>query len=329
MERHDAALSAVFLRLVDKGKTGNGSGEMEIRSAVELIGKKQGTKIIFVTDNHHGTDGKDCRENLRFAMETAVLVNAAAIVDGGDFGNDYAVHKTRILESYLELMDCYRESKVPVFWVMGNHDDATGIHKGKRLDEKNCFSPRELHEIFRDRGNGAVFDAHHPFGNYFYRDVGDVRLIGLNTSDIPFDEDTGCYAENSYDCLELSAVQLEWLKKEALSTSRDILVFSHAPLINAEMEGCTEEPKRGAEAFSLLCEARNVAGVFSGHTHWDNFSANLPIPRLTSVGFYGGVGELADYPYSFDCICVGKQSIDVIRIGKGENRSWKRRDAKC
>lgn len=292
---------------------------MEIKAAIKKIRELGGCPVIFITDHHHKTDGVDRRPHAEAAMYVAKKVGALAIVIGGDYGNDYAGDKEKIAESYRELMQCYCKSSVPVLSVIGNHDDATGIHRTESLGTENCFSPDELHSLLQQQMTGAVFDVENPAGNYFYQDFGNVRIIGLNTSELCFDAETKRYRQDGYTHQEISERQLIWLRELALKTEMDILVFSHSPLRNNGMCGCTVEPLRGGEVWACLTGKR-IVGIFSGHTHCDNIHSEDGITALTTSAAY----TATENSPVFDCICVGKKSVELIRIGNGENRRYVR-----
>lgn len=149
------------------------------------------------------------------AMRDEGITTVIATGDNTNSGDDnYARDIKRIAE----------EKKMDVIWVRGNHDND------------------EVMSIL------GVFG-----GNYYYRDMENVRVIVLNTTQYPNGE---------YDYFGgINAEQMAWIE-ESLKTDKKVIVAMHMPMFNED-----KLLEKYASLEKLFRESGNVKMVLAGHYH--------------------------------------------------------------
>jgi hypothetical protein len=147
-------------------------------------------------------------------------------IDGSDAG--------LISESELmKLRDSFKSSKVPYLMIKGNHDENDKFDE--HHDLKASFPEREFEkimwpEMYRQRELGYISRQH----GVAWFDQGHVRVISLNTSDIPYILDEK--GQKKYDVKLTLGVREDQVQEliEILqqSSGKQVILLSHANPIN-------------------------------------------------------------------------------------------------
>jgi Icc protein len=157
-------------------------------------------------------------------------INVDAILLTGDLVDDGS------REGYERIISLVSTVRCPVFVLPGNHDDATVL--------RSSFGNQQ---------------TKHAGSSDFAVDIGDLRLIGLDTS--RRGEDRGF----------LDAVQLEWLANELERHTRQptLLAMHHPPfpIGVAAMDGIMLDEKSSAALGDLVDDQPNIHGILCGHVH--------------------------------------------------------------
>lgn len=233
----------------------------------------------------------------------------------------------------------YNETKLPLINVNGNHD-AVGT---------DFFKADFWNSIVKGKygNNMAVYGDE---GSYYYIDCekSDVRLVILS---LPYDSDIE--SNMPYPLWKFGDKQLRWLDDEALNTKRCVLILSHVPFFyeyegdreatlavwNGEQEkvsliadlcGGIEDRDKALEIQKKFAEKHILAGVLSGHTHFDLMlkpfetlnGIENPLSCHQVVTTSAFLGEGRQYGISIDIVVFSpsERRMDIFRIGDGEDR---------
>ena len=220
------------------------------------------TDTHFDFDNSSGHNWSDISyaNNLRlFASYCALdfIANLGDIAEGypEDTADDTRKDITEAVRRY-----CYPHT-CPVLLTIGNHDNGYIYANG---DTNLILSPNELHDrIFKpmSQTGNMIFPSNKA--NYYYCDFDNIRVIMLNTCDVP----TGT-APIGNEIYKISSDQVSWFNNVALDTNKDIIVMTHAGLID-EM---TDTVPINADAIlsALQNYNGNVIACIYGHLHSQN-----------------------------------------------------------
>ena len=324
--------------------------------------------IAFITDNHHEEDddpwskksysGKSLEHYQWFAQGTLRTKPDVAIANGDNVnGNTYRptlVWTTMHVWAMLSTVFL----KTALFMLPGNHD--TGIGQTPKLVAEDAMTEHDLKNayhtvkpLYGEVRNGDSF--------YFYKDLTDkkVRVIGLNSSDMPWTTDSqGNYVHNRLEEAGFSVTQLKWLVDVALKlpdNSWQVVFFFHHPLstgtfynaqafidiIKAFKNGGSVVINRsdvddmqivGLKADFTTQGAGTVIGVFNGHYHADSQDLTTlngtPIV-VTDASLSNSIGEQLERRNTVNEDCWETISIDTnartihcYRFGRGSDREF-------
>jgi len=298
--------------------------------------------FVFITDQHHNLikyatnaeagkyeDGIAHVEAIRYVLERCPGIRC--VISGGDSGCDYDPSPDNMRSSLIEIMDALYSLPVPVFCIVGNHDDGLGVAHMKKLDTtKHIILPNEMHEICLRSAPTSE--------NYYYIDFDDVnyRFVFLNTSDKPYlKDDNGQYPFGWR--LEISNEQALWFENKALKTDKNIIVFSHSPIHNDGYYG-TENPPQGIKPYDDLLngpriyynikKTPNIAALIAGHVHFDNLIYDDGIVGITTLCSMfqkwakscpdRKIGDITET--AFDVFSIKDDYMEITRFGAGEDR---------
>lgn len=197
--------------------------------------------------------------HLQAILDRAAAENVDFVIHAGDFCNDYA-GSPELMEAYL-----HNSHGLPVYGVYGNHELETRGNTMAVVTPLLC--------------NRAVVFGGEDVG-YWYTDMGDYRIIGLDTNysysdtarawehnaPASWGAPAGNRLENS-----LGPRQLEWLEgvlREAAGQKKQVLVVSHAG-----MSGIWESSPDAQAVRELFSKYPNtVLMSLNGHLHTDHFA---------------------------------------------------------
>lgn len=202
-------------------------------------------------------------EDMAQIIENSHEENVDFILHVGDLCNDYE-HSPELLTLLLQ-----NRYDIPVYGVMGNHELETNNNPDVVIP---YLTNRPVHfgkPIYNER-NAA----------HWYTDIGDFRLIGLDTNFVFLPETNEWHRkmrfwkpEGSILDLSLSPLQLQWLDDtiaDAEKSGKVVLIASHAPLIKDPW--IYESPDYAAAQEIFAKYPKTVLMALNGHIHTDNFA---------------------------------------------------------
>lgn len=230
-----------------------------------LLSNSRSIEFAFFTDTHIQPELNAAR-GCAMAFEKLRSLRPLFAVQGGDHVYD-AIGATH--GNATKLFDLYAQTEqvlaIKIHHVMGNHD-VFGLSAGNLESD-----PEYGKKMYQDRLGSS----------YYSFDYAQYHFIVLDSVQITPDF--------SYEA-RIDNAQLAWLKKDlmALPTEMPILVFTHIPLVTGALSyGPYRADKAGktsiVNAYEVLplFEARNVLGVFQGHTHINEVVRFRGIPYVS------------------------------------------------
>lgn len=324
--------------------------------------------IAYITDNHHQEDanpwspksysGKSLEHYQWFAQATLRTKPDVAIANGDNINGDSYMPSDIWTTMHVWSMLSTVYLKTALFMLPGNHD--TGIGQTPKLVPADAMDEDNLKDIYHTR-QPLYGEVRNGDSLYFYKDLTDkkVRVIGLNSSDMPWTtDDQGKYVHNRLEEAAFSAAQLQWLVTKALAlpdNSWQVVFFFHHPLstgvfynaqafidiIKAFKAGAStsinrndiaDMPITGLTADFKTQGPGTVIGVFNGHFHTDDQDLTTlngtPIV-ITDASLSNSIGpQLARRnTANEDCwetisINTNLRTIHCYRFGRGADREF-------
>lgn len=324
--------------------------------------------IAFITDNHHEEDadpwskkaysGKSLEHYQWFAQGTLRTKPDVAIANGDNVnGNTYRPTLVwTTMHVWAMLSTVYL--KTALFMLPGNHD--TGIGQTPKLVAEDAMTEHDLKNAYHTV-KPLYGEVRNGDSLYFYKDLPDkkVRVIGLNSSDMPWTTDSqGNYVHNRLEEAGFGVDQLRWLADVALKlpdNSWQVVFFFHHPLssstfynaqalidiIKAFKNGGSVVINRsdiddmqivGLKVDFTTQGAGTVIGVFNGHYHADSQDLTTlngtPIV-VTDASLSNSIGEQLERRNTVNEDCWETISIDTntrtihcYRFGRGSDREF-------
>lgn len=325
--------------------------------------------IAYITDNHHQEDanpwspksysGKSLEHYQWFAQATLRTKPEVAIANGDNINGDSYMPSDIWTTMHVWSMLSTVYLKTALFMLPGNHD--TGVGQTPKLVPADAMDEGNLKDIYHTR-QPLYGEVRNGDSLYFYKDLTDkkVRVIGLNSSDMPWTtDDQGNYVHNRLEEAAFSATQLQWLVTKALALpdkSWQVVFFFHHPLstgvfynaqafidiIKAFKAGAStsinrndvaDMPITGLTADFKAQGPGTIIGVFNGHFHADEQDLTTlngtPIV-ITDASLSNSIGpQLARRnTVNEDCwetisINTHLRTIHCYRFGRGADREFK------
>jgi len=190
----------------------------------------------------------------------------------------------------------FSATQCPAFLLKGNHDNNYNLSAINRTFT-NVIHDEDFKKAYQQ--NGLYGEQRLDGSNYYYMDFADkkVRMIGLDSSDMPETVKDGVMEFNRFNRSGFQQAQLNWLANEALQVPTDytVLITMHWPvnhtvydyddasmlnhgLLKQILEDfVTGSPKKSGVSTGELpvnieyefSAAGNLAAVLSGHRHVD------------------------------------------------------------
>jgi 3',5'-cyclic AMP phosphodiesterase CpdA len=203
-------------------------------------------KFVVIADAHIGAT-QTTKPPTRFPERAKSLLRYLISKINGELEADFVVQLGDLIEAddaeedednLSTAADIFRDLKSPVYHVVGNHDQAN-------------LPPKTVCTILKMPG---------PFYSF---QSGRYHCLVL-------------FSEKNDDRWSISKAQLKWLEQELAATDKQVLVFSHFPLVDAEVDEAAEieppiELENRADVRNLLVQSGKVRAVFSGHWHKNSF----------------------------------------------------------
>lgn len=204
--------------------------------------------LVFATDYHYdiattynqftGTTApvnyqEMWQSELRKMLNIQMIDKADGVVFGGDMIDQPAMAKNHgsTKEAIKELKDVFSligtSIKIPSFIIKGNHDNNNNLGAADLVYDNvinNKVWSSNYAKYIPDWGEVRDGDS-----NYFYKDFDDkkVRVIGLDTYDLPETMLNGSLQFNRFKQSGLQQAQLDWLANKALATDYTVIITLH------------------------------------------------------------------------------------------------------
>jgi Icc protein len=252
--------------------------------------------FIQISDTHFGpTPG--------FSLHGAVaLPTAQRLVDRINqmpFKPDFIVHTGDVTDeplpaSYALAAETLSRLRLPVYYVRGNHDSASGIREYMAMGPKTDLGSSEDHLTYRFETKG-------------------YRFLVLDTHGPPGSDPQGFVTEE----------QMALLREEAVVDGPPLVVFLHHPVLAMDSPWMDANMliMNGEAVHQTLLPARDrLRGVFSGHIHqsvqtWRDgilyVAAGSSLLQLSSWPSDEHVWHLEDEPPAFNFVRLMPQQTMV------------------
>lgn len=339
--------------------------------------------LVFATDHHYNiasdydTFGATSLpkltplwdSGLRKVLNATAIKNADAVVFNGDnvdepitpnsydaVLNDPAVERKMNVKELKDFFTTASSSAtIPAFILKGNHDQNYHAAKGYK-DPSLIISDAEWASMYKNavRDYGEIRNGD---SNYFYKDFSDkkVRLIGLDSYDLPEVVADGANKFYRFDTSGFQQDQLNWLANTALKVPNGttVVITSHHP-IDGTLDTVT-----GVINHDVLLQILNdfvagksgsvsgtnsdvpvsvsynfngaglIAGVLSGHRHLDsnvtkngiNFietrCSSSALDAMIKEKRWDDVGTPLEDAFDIVSIDTTAKTIDLKRVGAG------------
>ncbi|MFT5526004.1 MAG: putative phosphodiesterase [Pirellulaceae bacterium] len=280
-----------------------GAASLPLSQPTDLWADKSKTSVRFglVTDLHFAdkpTGGsRHYRESVDKLTEAAAAFEEASldfVVELGDLIDAAASIELEL--TYLKTINnIFGSIKADKHYVLGNH----------------CVTTLNKQEFL-----GAVERS----DSYYSFDTGETHFVVL---DACFRKDGEPYGHKNFNWTDtaIPATELEWLKGDLASTKKKTVVLAHQRLDVTNQHGVKNSP----DVRKILEEAGNVAAVFQGHSHANEYRDINGIHYCTMVAMVEGSGKENSGYSILEVAASGAIKIDGFR--KQKDYSWKPRSA--
>ena len=265
--------------------------EIEIMPTIKLMtqnldGRDKAVNYIFITDIHYGSSlTTDKGAALLRQVENAVaLANSIDSIDficvGGDTTTGMYETKADALKFTTEILEPLKQSKKPVFILMGNHDDNSyhrftyDVYYPERIISDKDWNDNIIKAFCPDN---IVKDSGYKDSKYYYYDLADkkTRVICLDAvdyrakynskgviSELPIKDPSAEKHVSKYwsgcSWWGYSDNQIEWLMKEAMTAGNDwnYVFLSHMG-IDKQTNCYGYQTQNGAELRKIISAYQN------------------------------------------------------------------------
>jgi predicted MPP superfamily phosphohydrolase len=243
--------------------------------------------FVQVTDTHYiSTKSSIYKLSLNHLKTVKEYANKNSNVDFITHTGDVVDGNEAVSENKKDLNDCVRMladgAKCPVYLAKGNHDDCSWWVAQDKLNRNYtmCMTPEDWYDIaIKHLENTVVQDNNDKIGAYYYKDFDaqKIRVIVLNSNDIPFIVQNNLpkyYGQWTYG---FSNEQLNWLAHVALNFSdkgKDksnwaVITFSHVPFNKQASSKNDSQAKNGENIEGILKAFMNGSKYVSKVTTGD------------------------------------------------------------
>ena len=285
-----------------------------------IVSNQNSNTVTFswITDVHTEESDKKCvTSGYNYLKRVADNISLDFMINGGD---NILGHKGKQAELSNHRKLAEKLAPYKPFYLIGNHDTNVGETP---LSMGTVIHTRELYNIY-----GRKFKDEVVWGSkeqmYYYKDIEDknIRMIFLNTSDFLYEDDGNGYSKLG-GSMGVRQEQVRWFGEVALNTDKEVIVFTHIPLLTSlqGIIGTGENLPRNVIALRGLLEAfkngtrytysytdpapllqpyfncsvdvdfatkgqGKVIGVISGHVHLDQMVEFNGIKHITTLDEY-------------------------------------------
>lgn len=225
-------------------------------------------KFAVISDLHHGFAPDAMARASAFIQAVKARKDLDCVLQLGDFCYSDAGSQ--------ELLDKFKEVKLPIIHVLGNHD----------MDR--CTKERAMATI----GMRSRFDKF-EFGDFTFV-VLDLNNIKRNGEVIPYAN--GNYFTDNAILNSIDPEQKEWLRSKLATSKKPVILLSHQPLGFAE-QGKPLPPEQ-QEVIDLIKEVKALKGKspvalsMFGHLHVDRleYVDEIPFYCVNSASYFWSEG---------------------------------------
>lgn len=229
------------------------------------------------------------------------------VIHVGDFSNDYA-GSSEIIDLFLN-----NPYGLPVYGIYGNHELETG-------NTMDFVTPRLCNRP-------VIFPEGQRIG-YWYTDVGNFRLVGLDTNyslspvgrwERSYDGSHCPPRENTQWC-SLGPAQLAWLDavlEDACKAEQKVLIFSHCPL----WEIAYPAPDWPEARRIIQKYPGTVLAAINGHVHTDHLAVientvywDVNVARLGGWCHRNAYHYETEHTYAYQDYIAGQKSGNVQQL---------------
>jgi Icc protein len=245
---------------------------------------------------------------LKSLVEDVTALGADYLLAAGDISAEAVPVDLSEAHQLLGKFGTYRDD---YFVTRGNHDrahigDPYATCRAGRWQGNDCFED----QFFPGKGEPT----------YFTRDLGGLRVIGIDTYDKP---------GGGGDAGGLSPDQLSWFQAQ-LHQDQDqpTMVFGHHPLVvrNSAFPTSVSSSLDATQAAAILQDYSRMPGLFlhhAGHTHRNKRTISPVAPRVTLQEIAAG----KEYPGGFSILRLhtGGYALNFYKSRSDLAREWSER----
>ena len=238
--------------------------------------------LSLMSDTHYDKDNQNATKKITSMLQLGMMENympVDAIGNLGDMINGNEAKSASLTDLLTLKSSMSQNTKKPILFARGNHDD-NGYYSqggfGGSYQSDEMFNDVEWFEnMFATTANDVETDVSNPYGGYGYYDhsPSKVRIILLNTSDIPYVETDGAYKYSSFNGHAFSDSQIKFVANALEFSDKDapndwaVLFLSHVPLDTATANGyrfgIADALIRGVEVMLAVIQAYKNGSSFS------------------------------------------------------------------
>lgn len=317
----------------------------EIRTATKFV---NGVAFIFITDLHFNYNAKN---SLYLMKEVLNKTSVPFVVCGGDIPGAYGTEDNikeagNLLTQWQSYIGAWR-----FFNIRGNHDFTIKTNSSMASREPNTGATLPVgyayDYIMREQDRFLYCSAPENMAWYLEIPQQKMRLVGINSCDGQMTDTTASWGVDE----KITQAQVDWLLANAVNKPDYTYIF---------LSHITSDPDMGLDHYgqeviqALLIAMANhtnfsysdgsitaskdftgytdckVACHISGHAHTDtsHLASNVLSIITTCDAYYlddghGAVrGTITEHAFDVFCIDFDQRTINAIRIGRGDNRSW-------
>lgn len=257
------------------------------KNAINDVQEAQGTNFSFAiqTDTHFALISKTssgggsypanddnyltCLKQFTQYVGFDFVANLGDLIRGYQFDtqDEMRTAMTEAMHRYTDGICC------PFMIAVGNHeDDMLWTHDstsgtGHDLISETIQPPEQYSKLFMPANNSAAGRLINPEkAIYYYMDFKNVRVIVLNTRDLPYEQisPSDVWIEHH----AISQEQVSWFTNTALNTDKQVIVMCHVPLLETLSEHIPDNASSIISAMTaFINNGGTIIGVMCGHTH--------------------------------------------------------------